>query len=48
MNDRLTALENLCNRTLEEIQYLKSFQRRQNPVEEPVKQIGKKKSVPER
>ena len=48
MSDRLTALEDLCNRALDEINYLKSFQQEQNSAEAPVRQIQKKKHEPER
>lgn len=48
MNDRLIALEDLCNRVLDEIHYLKSFQHEQHPVEEPMKQTRGKKQESER
>lgn len=45
---RLTALEDLCNRALDEIQSLKSLQQEQNTGEKQVRQIQKKKQEPER
>ncbi|EQB20427.1 hypothetical protein UNSWDHB_2255 [Dehalobacter sp. UNSWDHB] len=47
-NDRLMALEDLCNRALDEVHYLKSLREEQNVGENPTRQNGKKKSVPER
>lgn len=47
-NDRLTALEDLCNRALDEVHHLKSLRQEQNAGENPVRQNGKKKSVPDR
>jgi hypothetical protein len=46
--NRLSALEDLCNRALVEIRYLKSFRREKNTAEEPVSQIRKKTHEPER
>lgn len=48
MSDRLTALEDLCNRALDEIHHLKSLQRELNPDEESVRRIQKNKHKPER
>lgn len=47
LNDRLSALEDLCNRALDEIHYLRSFQQEKN-AEETVQQVQKKKYEPER
>lgn len=47
-NDRMTAIEDLCQRALEEIQYLKSFQQEQNSEEKPALQAEKKKHELER
>ena len=46
--DRLTALEDLCNRALDEINYLKSFQQEKDTVEMATQQAQKKKYEPER
>lgn len=46
--ERLTAIEDLCNRALDEIHYLKSLQQEQNEVEIPIQQVQKKKHEPER
>jgi hypothetical protein len=48
LNDRLSAVEDFCKRALEEARFLKSFQREQQPGEEPVKQAGKKNPTHER
>ncbi|QGZ99287.1 hypothetical protein [Dehalobacter restrictus] len=47
-NDRLTALEDLCNRALDEVHYLKSLRQEHNTGENPVHQSEKKKHAPER
>lgn len=46
--DRLAALEDLCNRALHEINYLKSIEPEKSTVEKPVQQAQKKKYEPER
>lgn len=48
MNDRLTALEDLCNRALEEIKYLKGLQQNKEETEQPVRQVKDKRHEPER
>lgn len=48
LSDRLTALEDLCNRALDEIHYLKSFQQEQCTDEKTARQAHKKKHEPER
>jgi hypothetical protein len=48
MNDRLTALEDLCNRALDEVHYLKSLQQEKDTPEKPVQQPQKKKHGIER
>lgn len=48
LGDRISAIEDLCKRTLEEVEYLKSFRQEQNTGEKPVRQIKKKKYEPER
>jgi hypothetical protein len=47
-SDRLTALEDLCNRALDEIHHEKSLQKEKNPDESPVGQTKKKNREPER
>jgi hypothetical protein len=47
-NDRLTALEDLCNRALDEIHYLKTLQQEKNTGEKSARQAHKKKHEPER
>lgn len=46
--DRLTAIEDLCNRALEDIHYLKGPQREKDTVEKPAQQAQKKNYEPER
>jgi hypothetical protein len=46
--ERLTALEDLCNRTLDEIHYLKSLQQEKDKVENHEQQAKKKKYEQER
>jgi len=48
MNDRLTALEDLCNRALEEIQNMKGLQQNKEEIEQPVRQVKNKRHEPER
>ena len=48
MNDRLTALEDLCNRALDEVHYLKSLQQEKDTPEKPVQQPQKKRYELER
>ena len=48
INDRLTALEDLCNRALDEVHYLKSLQQEKDTPEKPVQQPQKKKHGIER
>ena len=48
MSNRLTALEDLCNRALDEVHYLKGLQQEQNTGEKPVQQAQKKKHESER
>ena len=48
LSDRLTALEDLCNRALDEIHYLRSLQQEKDTVEKPALQAKKKKHEPER
>ena len=47
LGDRLTALEDFCNRALEEIEYLRPFQQEQNTSEKTMQQ-AKKRHEPER
>ncbi len=47
LGDRLIALEDLCKRALEEIEYLRSFQPKRDTGEKPEQQI-KKRREPER
>lgn len=47
-NNRLSALEDLCNRVLDEIHYIKSLQQEQSTEEKPTQQAQKKKREPER
>ena len=47
-NDRLTAIEDLCRRALEEIQYLGTFRQEKDTPKIPVQQRQKKKYEPER
>lgn len=46
--DRLTTLEDLCNRALDEVQYLRSLQQEKDTIEKPAHQTVKKKHEPER
>jgi len=48
LSDRLAALEDLCNRALDEIHYLRSLQQEKDTVEKTARQSGKKKHGPER
>lgn len=47
LNDRLTALEDLCNRALDEIHHLKLLQQEQENEERP-ERLVKKRHEPER
>lgn len=47
-SDRLTALEDLCNRALDEIHHEKSLQKEKGPDESLVGQTKKKNREPER
>ncbi|AFV01106.1 MULTISPECIES: hypothetical protein [unclassified Dehalobacter] len=47
-NERLTALEDLCNRALDEIHHLKSLQQEKVASEKPVRHAEKKSREPER
>jgi len=47
-NDRLNALEDLCNRALDEVHYLRSLQQEKDTIEKQAQQGGKKKHEPER
>ena len=47
-NDRLTALEDLCNRALDEVHHLRSLRQEKDAVEKPERQVGKKKHELER
>lgn len=47
-SDRMIALEDLCNRALDEIHYLRSIQQVKDTGEKPVWQSGKKQHEPER
>ena len=47
-NDRLTTLEDLCNRAMDEIHYLRSHQQEKDSAEKPARQSGKKQHEPER
>lgn len=40
--DRLTALEDLCNRTLNEIHYLKSYKKEKENIEKMMRKAEKK------
>jgi hypothetical protein len=42
MNDRLSAIEDLCKRAMEEVRFLKSIQCEQHPGDEQIKQAGKR------
>ncbi len=46
--DRLTVVEDLCNRALDEIHYLKSLQQEKDTVEKQTQQVKKKKCELER
>lgn len=46
--DRLTAIEDLCNRALDDIYYLKGIQQKKDTIEKPAQQAQKKKYEPER
>lgn len=48
LGDRLTALEDFCNRALDEIHHLKSLRQEQMTGEIPARQTQKKKYEPER
>ncbi|WP_368293741.1 hypothetical protein [Dehalobacter sp. TBBPA1] len=48
VSDRLTALEDLCNRALDEIHHLKSLQKEEISDERAVQQAEKKSREPER
>ena len=48
LSERMTALEDLCNRALDEIHYLRSLQQGKDSTEKPVGQSGKKRQEPER
>lgn len=48
LNDRLTALEDLCNRALDEVHSLRSLQQEKDTPEKQVQQPKKKKHEPER
>ena len=47
-SDRLTALEDLCNRALDEIHYLRSLRQEKDNNEKMTRQAEKKICVPER
>lgn len=47
-NDRLTAVEDLCRRALEELQYLRTFQQEKDTHEKLTQQPQKKKHELER
>lgn len=47
-NDRLTALEDLCKRALEEIHCVRNLEQGKDAVEQPVQQRQRKKHEPER
>ena len=47
-NDRLTALEDLCNRALDEVHHLKGLRKEKDAAEKPERHFGKKKHEPER
>jgi hypothetical protein len=47
-NDRMTTLEDLCNRALDEIHYLRSLRQEKDTPEKPVEQPQKKKHEQER
>lgn len=47
-NDRMTALEDLCNRALDEIHYLRSLQQEKDTNVKMAGQAEKKSRVPER
>lgn len=42
-NERLTALEDLCNRVLDEIHFIKGFNQEKDTAEKPLQQAQKKK-----
>lgn len=46
--DRLSALEDLCNRALDEIHYLRGLEQKQNTDKKPVQQSKQKKVEQER
>lgn len=46
--DRLTAIEDLCNRALDDIHYLKGIQQEKDTIEKPAQQAQKKKYELER
>jgi hypothetical protein len=46
--DRLTAIEDLCNRALDDIYYLKGIQQEKDTIEKPAQQAQKKKYELER
>jgi hypothetical protein len=47
-NDHMTALEDLCNRALDEIHYLRSLQQEKDTDVKIARQTEKKSRVPER
>ena len=48
VSNRLAAVEDLCKRTLEEIEYLRSFQPQKDIGDKPSRQANKKKHGQER
>jgi len=48
MNDRLSAMEDLCNRALGEIRLLRSLQPKRDTAENPVRKDIKDKHEPDR
>jgi len=48
LNDRLTALEDICNRALDEIHYIRSLRHEKDTPEKSVQHSPKKRHEPER
>jgi hypothetical protein len=48
LGDRLSAIEDLCRRGIEEVELLRSFQPQKDTGGQPARQAGKKRREPER
>lgn len=48
LSDRLAAVEDLCKRAIDEVEYLRTLQPQKDTEEKPVRQTEKKRHEPER